>query len=163
MLIFQQAKKSSVDGNKMAATAKRGMWRPPSMFLQELFLVCLVFLQVTIEVVDGLEGHQPENGLRKESKPSWASPNWRNWWPHTSSSSHQTETHDRSYGGKTQDSNFLRPPADWDRRGSKAQTEYGEAERKECVHVCVCEIMHWSHRPLFEQWSPDGYSLMWNL
>ncbi|XP_017268550.1 isthmin-1 [Kryptolebias marmoratus] len=82
-------------------------------------------IQVTIEVVDGLEGHEPENGLRKETKPSWASPNWRNWWPHTSSSSsHQTQAHDRSYGSKTKDSNFLRPPADWDRRGSKAQTEY---------------------------------------
>ncbi|XP_053189110.1 isthmin-1 [Scomber japonicus] len=94
-------------------------------------------IQVTIEVVDGLEGHEPEKGLRKESKPSWASPNWRNWWPHTSSSSstssssttHQTEDHDRSYGSKTEDSNFLRPPVDWDRRGgtgggSKAQTEY---------------------------------------
>ncbi|XP_007546374.1 isthmin-1-like [Poecilia formosa] len=82
-------------------------------------------IQVTIEVVDGLEGHEPERGLRKESKPNWASPNWRNWWPHTSSSSsHQTEEHDRSYGRKTEDSNFLRPPSDWDRRGSKAQTEY---------------------------------------
>ncbi|KAF6723736.1 Isthmin-1 [Oryzias melastigma] len=87
-------------------------------------------IQVTIEVVDGLEGHEPEKGFRKESKPSWASPNWRNWWPRTSSSSssssstHQTGTRDRSYGGKTADSNFLRPPADWDRKGSKAQTEY---------------------------------------
>ncbi|XP_061601573.1 isthmin-1 [Cololabis saira] len=85
-------------------------------------------IQVTIEVVDGLESHEPEKGLRKESKPNWASPNWRNWWPHTSSSSssssHQTEERHRSYGGKTEDSNFLRPPADWDRRGSKTQTEY---------------------------------------
>lgn len=91
---------------------------------------------MTIEVVDGLEGHEPEKGLRKESKPNWASPNWRNWWPHSSSASsssttHQTEEHDRSYGSNAEDSNFLRPPADWDRRGgagggSKAQTEYGE-------------------------------------
>uniref|UniRef100_A0A3P9GXX1 Isthmin 1 n=1 Tax=Oryzias latipes TaxID=8090 RepID=A0A3P9GXX1_ORYLA len=87
-------------------------------------------IQVTIEVVDGLEGHEPEKGFRKESKPSWASPNWRNWWPRTSSSSssssstHQTGVRDRSYGGKTADSNFLRPPADWDRKGSKTQTEY---------------------------------------
>ncbi|XP_049895966.1 isthmin-1, partial [Epinephelus moara] len=91
-------------------------------------------IQVTIEVVDGLESHEPEKGLRKESKPNWASPNWRNWWPHTSSSSSsssttQTEEHDRTYGSNSEDSNFLRPPADWDRRGgtgggSKAQTEY---------------------------------------
>ncbi|TKS85376.1 Isthmin-1 Precursor [Collichthys lucidus] len=90
--------------------------------------------EVTIEVVDGLEGHEPEKGLRKESKPSWASPNWRNWWPHSSSSSsssttHQTEEHDRSYGSNGEDSNFLRPAVEWDRRGgtgggSKAQTEY---------------------------------------
>ncbi|KAM9364006.1 isthmin-1 isoform 2-T2 [Pholidichthys leucotaenia] len=82
-------------------------------------------IQVTIEVVDGLEGHEQEKGLRKESKP-----NWRNWWPHTSSSSssssstsstHQAEEHERN----TEDSNFLRPPpADWDRRGSKSQSEY---------------------------------------
>lgn len=84
-------------------------------------------IQVTIEVVDGLEGHEPEKGLRKETKPSWASPNWRNWWPRTSSSSsstHQNEEHDRSYGGNSEDSNFLRPPTGWDRRGSKAQAEY---------------------------------------
>lgn len=99
-----------------------------------LTLSRLLLMQVTIEVVDGLEGHEPEKGLRKETKPNWASPNWRNWWPHTSSSSssssssstHQTEENERSYGSNTEDSNFLRPPADWDRRGSKAQTEYGE-------------------------------------
>lgn len=97
-------------------------------------LFCLT--QVTIEVVDGLEGHEPEKGLRKESKPNWASPNWRNWWPHSSSfTTHQTEEHDRSYGSNSEDSNFLRPPVDWDRRGgtgggSKAQTEYGENDRR---------------------------------
>ncbi|XP_063730309.1 isthmin-1 isoform X1 [Eleginops maclovinus] len=91
-------------------------------------------IQVTIEVVDALEGHEPEKGLRKESKPNWASPNWRNWWPRSSSPSsssttHQTEEKDLTYGSNREDSNFLRPPADWDRRGgtgvgSKAQTEY---------------------------------------
>uniref|UniRef100_A0A1A8FCG4 Isthmin 1 n=1 Tax=Nothobranchius korthausae TaxID=1143690 RepID=A0A1A8FCG4_9TELE len=83
-------------------------------------------IQVTIEVVDGLEGHEPEKGLRKETKPSWASPNWGNWWPSSSSvsSPHQTEEHDGSYRSKTENSNFLRPPADWDRRGGKAQAEY---------------------------------------
>lgn len=97
---------------------------------------------MTIEVVDGLEGHEPEKGFRKESKPSWASPNWRNWWPRTSSSSssssstHQTGVRDRSYGGKTADSNFLRPPADWDRKGSKTQTEYGEIDgRGKEMHI----------------------------
>ncbi|KAF3842277.1 hypothetical protein F7725_024228 [Dissostichus mawsoni] len=91
-------------------------------------------IQVTIEVVDALEGHEPEKGLRKESKPNWASPNWRNWWPRSSSPSsssttHQMEEKDLTYGSDREDSNFLRPPADWDRRGgagggSKAQTEY---------------------------------------
>nr|UYF04957.1 isthmin 1 [Nothobranchius guentheri] len=83
-------------------------------------------IQVTIEVVDGLEGHEPEKGLRKETKPSWASPNWGNWWPSSSSvsSPHQTEERDGSYRSKTENSNFLRPPADWDRRGGKAQAEY---------------------------------------
>ncbi|XP_053731206.1 isthmin-1 [Synchiropus splendidus] len=87
-------------------------------------------IQVTIEVVDGLEAHETEKGLRKETKPNWASPNWRNWWRHSSTSSsttHQSEEHERS-----EDSNFLRPPMEWDRRGgaagagggSKAQTEY---------------------------------------
>ncbi|XP_034041046.1 isthmin-1 isoform X1 [Thalassophryne amazonica] len=87
-------------------------------------------IQVTIEVVDGLESHEPEKGLRKESKPSWASPNWRNWWPHSSSSSpHQREEREHTYGSHSEDSNFLRPLGDWDRRGgtgggSKSQTEY---------------------------------------
>lgn len=147
--------------------------------------------------MDGLEGHEPEKGLRKESKPNWASPNWRNWWPHTSSSSssssttHQTEENDRSYGSNSEDSNFLRPPTDWDRRGgtgggSKAQTEYGENDSRVCVHlfvsvcvrvcICVCGCEEMSaqcrmfsrvHRLSFEHWSPafstDGHSLMWNL
>ncbi|KAM9847850.1 isthmin-1 isoform 1-T1 [Aulostomus maculatus] len=81
-------------------------------------------IQVTIEVVDGLEAHEPEKGLRKESKPNWAYPNWRNWWPRSTSTSssttHQTEEHNRSYGSNSEDSNFLRPPADWDRRGGVA-------------------------------------------
>lgn len=94
------------------------------------------FSQVTIEVVDGLEGHEPEKGLRKESKPNWATPNWRNWWPRSPSlATHQTGEHDRTYGSNSEDSNFLRPPAEWDRRGgtgggSKAQAEYGEDNRR---------------------------------
>lgn len=111
------------------------------MFFEERLNDFGSLIQVTIEVVDGLEGHEPEKGLRKESKPSWASPNWRNWWPHTSSSSssssttHQTEEHDRSYGSNGEDSNFLRPAVEWDRRGgtgggSKAQTEYGENDKR---------------------------------
>ncbi|XP_057705089.1 isthmin-1 [Corythoichthys intestinalis] len=86
-------------------------------------------IQVTIEVVDGLEAHEPEKGLRKENKPKWASPNWRTWWPHTSSTTHQGQEHDRSFGSNVEDSNFLRPPVDWDRRRGtadrgKPQTEY---------------------------------------
>lgn len=90
---------------------------------------------MTIEVVDGLEGHEPEKGFRKESKPNWAS-NWRNWWTHSSSfTTHQRGENDRSYESNSEDSNFLRPPAEWDRRGgtrggSKAQAEYGENERR---------------------------------
>ncbi|KAJ3610621.1 hypothetical protein NHX12_022713 [Muraenolepis orangiensis] len=80
-------------------------------------------IQVTIEVVDGLESQEPEKGLRKESKTSWPSPNWRNWWPHTSSSSSPESTprqaeeeQDPLYGANAEDSNFLRPLGDWDRR-----------------------------------------------
>ncbi|KAM6956747.1 isthmin-1 [Aplochiton taeniatus] len=95
-------------------------------------------IQVTIEVVDGLEGSEAEKGLRKESKPSWAAPNWRNWWQHSasagsSSSSVSTprrpEEQEPSYGSHAEDSNFLKPLGDWERRGgpggeSKVQTEY---------------------------------------
>lgn len=79
---------------------------------------------MTIEVVDGLESHETEKGLRKERKP-----NWRNWWPHSSSfPTRHNEEHDHNYGGNNENSNFLRPSTDWDRRGGggKAQTEYGE-------------------------------------
>lgn len=120
---------------------------------------------MTIEVVDGLEGHEPEKGLRKESKPNWATPNWRNWWPRSPSfATHQTGEHDRSYGSNSEDSNFLRPPSDWDRRGGtggagKAQAEYGEhrggSYRRVVSHgsdsAKHCKI--WVHRFLFEHWS----------
>ena len=104
---------------------------------------------MTIEVVDGLEGHEPEKGLRKESKP-----NWRNWWPHSSSyPTHQTEEQDRSYGSNGEDSNFLRPPSDWDRRGgagggSKAQTEYGENDRRVAhdAERSPASGLRWCHR-----------------
>lgn len=83
--------------------------------------------QVTIEVVDGLESHEAEKGLRKERKPNWPSPNWRNWWPHSSSFPGRHEERDHNYGANNEDSNFLRPSTDWDRRGGgKAQAEYGE-------------------------------------
>ncbi|XP_008320153.1 isthmin-1 [Cynoglossus semilaevis] len=86
-------------------------------------------IQVTIEVVDGIDVHEQDKGLRKETKPNWASTNWRNWWHRTSSPTHHTEERDRTYQGNGEDSNFLRPPSDWDRRGrtdtgSKAQAEY---------------------------------------
>ncbi|XP_061545931.1 isthmin-1 isoform X2 [Phycodurus eques] len=86
-------------------------------------------IQVTIEVVDGLDAHEPEKGHRKENKPNWASPNWRNWWPRTSSSTNQGQEQDRSFGSNNEDSNFLRPPVDWDQRGGtgdrgKPQMEY---------------------------------------
>lgn len=83
---------------------------------------------MTIEVVDGLESHEAEKGLRKERKPNWPSPNWRNWWPHSSSfPGRHNEERDHNYGANNEDSNFLRPSTDWDRRGGgKAQAEYGE-------------------------------------
>ncbi|XP_012987266.1 isthmin-1 [Esox lucius] len=103
-------------------------------------------IQVTIEVVDGLEGAEPgmdgaepEKGLKKENKPGWATPNWRNWWQHSSSVSTRPQEQAReeqpSYGGaggsNHEDSNFLKPQGDWERRGgageggvSQAQAEY---------------------------------------
>ena len=108
-------------------------------------------------MVDALEGHEPEKGLRKESKPNWASPNWRNWWPRSSSPSsssttHQTEEKDLTYGSNREDSNFLRPPADWDRRGgagggSKAQTEYGENDLKVQGNECAMHVAEYLAGP----------------
>uniref|UniRef100_A0A8C7J0N8 Isthmin 1 n=1 Tax=Oncorhynchus kisutch TaxID=8019 RepID=A0A8C7J0N8_ONCKI len=74
-------------------------------------------IQVTIEVVDGLEAAEPEKGLEERE---------------------QTRMGEERGGGKggvgnTEDSNFLKPLGDWERRGgtggggggtSKAQTEY---------------------------------------
>lgn len=104
-------------------------------------------IQVTIEVVDGLEGHEPEKGLRKESKPNWATPNWRNWWPRSPSlATRQTGEHDRTYGSNSEDSNFLRPPAEWDRRGgtgggSKAQAEYDYMDGEgDWSHWSACSV-----------------------
>lgn len=78
--------------------------------------------------MDGLESHEAEKSLRKERKPSWPSPNWRNWWPHSPSfPARHHEEHDQNYGGNADDSNFLRPSAEWERRGGgKSPTEYGE-------------------------------------
>lgn len=83
---------------------------------------------MTIEVVDGLEGHEAEKSLRKDRKPSWPSPNWRSWWPHSPSfPARPNEERDQNYGGNNEDSNFLRPSAEWERRGGgKSPTEYGE-------------------------------------
>lgn len=78
-------------------------------------------------MVDGLESHEAEKSLRKERKPSWPSPNWRNWWPHSPSFPARHEEHDQNYGGNNEDSNFLRPSTEWERRGGgKSPTEYGE-------------------------------------
>ncbi|XP_051504654.1 isthmin-1 [Myxocyprinus asiaticus] len=95
-------------------------------------------IQVTIEVVDSLEGSEPEKGIRKENKPGWAAPNWRNWWLHSSSSSASSSSvstpkgpdeQDYPYESNTEDSNFLKPLGDWGRRGaagtaSRTQAEY---------------------------------------
>ncbi|XP_041921234.1 isthmin-1 [Alosa pseudoharengus] len=108
-------------------------------------------IQVTIEVVDGLEAAEPEKGLRKEKKPGWATPNWRNWWQRSSSSSSSStssssssisspvststvqrpEEQDYSYEGNTDNSNFLKPLEDWERRGggaSRPEYDYMDGE-----------------------------------
>ncbi|KPP68167.1 hypothetical protein Z043_113168 [Scleropages formosus] len=85
--------------------------------------------QVTIEVVDGLEAPEPEKDLRKESKPAWAAPNWRNWWQRSSPAvaARRPEEQDYPYDGDTDDSNFLKPMEEWEQRGGgKMHTEYGE-------------------------------------
>ncbi|KAJ8412743.1 hypothetical protein AAFF_G00116940 [Aldrovandia affinis] len=81
-------------------------------------------IQVTIEVVDGLEGAEPEKEQHVENKP-----NWRNWWQRSSITARRPDNHDYPYDGNTDDSNFLKPLGDWERREttggtSKAQTEY---------------------------------------
>ncbi|XP_048864905.1 isthmin-1 [Brienomyrus brachyistius] len=84
-------------------------------------------IQVTIEVVDGLEVPEPEKDLRKESRAGWATPNWRNWWQQSASApAHRPEEQDYPYNGDTDDSNFLKPLRDWERRGGagKAHAEY---------------------------------------
>ncbi|XP_029106706.1 isthmin-1 isoform X1 [Scleropages formosus] len=85
-------------------------------------------IQVTIEVVDGLEAPEPEKDLRKESKPAWAAPNWRNWWQRSSPAvaARRPEEQDYPYDGDTDDSNFLKPMEEWEQRGGgKMHTEYG--------------------------------------
>ncbi|XP_030628788.1 isthmin-1 [Chanos chanos] len=97
-------------------------------------------IQVTIEVVDGLEGAESEKGVGKENKPGWATPNWRNWWQRSSTSAsassssssstlRRPEEQDYPYESNIEDSNFLKPVGDWDRRGAvggggRSQTEY---------------------------------------
>ncbi|KAJ8248059.1 hypothetical protein GJAV_G00237790 [Gymnothorax javanicus] len=83
-------------------------------------------IQVTIEVVDGLEGAEPQKEQRKESKPSWTAPNWRNWWQRTSSvgTARRLGDQDFRYEGNADDSNFLRPLGDWDHRGAQAEYDY---------------------------------------
>ncbi|KAL4641386.1 isthmin-1 [Arapaima gigas] len=85
-------------------------------------------IQVTIEVVDGLEVPESEKELRKESKPAWATPNWRNWWQRSSSAiaARRPEEPDYPYEGDADDSNFLKPMTEWEQRGggSKMHTEY---------------------------------------
>ncbi|KAI7805813.1 isthmin-1 [Triplophysa rosa] len=91
-------------------------------------------IQVTIEVVDSLEQPESEKGTRKENKPGWTAPNWRNWFQRSSSSSSAStpkvpEEQDYPHESNTEDSNFLKPLADWERRGaastgSRTQTEY---------------------------------------
>ncbi|KAJ8365929.1 hypothetical protein SKAU_G00147600 [Synaphobranchus kaupii] len=79
-------------------------------------------IQVTIEVVDGLEGAEPERDPQKESKPGREVPTWRDWWSRSS----PAVTSGNS-GGSPDDSNFLKP--DWERRGGGA-TQRGGFERK---------------------------------
>uniref|UniRef100_W5NGB2 Isthmin 1 n=1 Tax=Lepisosteus oculatus TaxID=7918 RepID=W5NGB2_LEPOC len=89
-------------------------------------------IQVTIEVVDAAE-EEPDKELQKENKSSWPSPSWRNWWQlSTSTARHGDSQQEYTYDANTDDSNFLKPLSDWDRRGgpsqrsfeAKAQAEY---------------------------------------
>ncbi|TRY56033.1 hypothetical protein DNTS_013860 [Danionella cerebrum] len=89
-------------------------------------------IQVTIEVVDSIDGSESDKGMRKDTKPGLLSPNWRNWWHHSSSASSvatpKPEEHDYSYESNTEDSNFLKPPGDWERRGSASTGSRSQAE-----------------------------------
>lgn len=102
-------------------------------------------------MVDSLEGSEPEKGIRNENKPGWAAPNWRNWLQRSSSSSSSSSSvstpkspdeQDYPYESKTEDSNFLKPLGDWERRGSagtgsRSQTEYGTLQTSVCYGVIV--------------------------
>lgn len=93
-------------------------------------------------MVDSLEGSEPEKGIRKENKPGW-----RNWWQLSSSSSSVStpkspDEQDYPYESKTEDSNFLKPLGDWERRGSagtgsRSQTEYGTLQTSVCYGFIV--------------------------
>ncbi|KAJ8246159.1 hypothetical protein GJAV_G00264340 [Gymnothorax javanicus] len=84
-------------------------------------------IQVTIEVVDGREGAEPDQDLRKESQSGKTSSSWRDWWTRSSPS-----VAGGNSGSNPDDSNFLKP--EWERRGggatqkggfnSKTQTDY---------------------------------------
>ncbi|XP_014343324.1 isthmin-1 isoform X2 [Latimeria chalumnae] len=81
-------------------------------------------IQVTIEVVDGPDT-EPEKELHKENKPSWSipSPDWRNWWQRSSTSTHTSNSdQDYRYDSTTEDSNFLNPLGGWDRHASTHQS-----------------------------------------
>ncbi|XP_041108864.1 isthmin-1-like isoform X2 [Polyodon spathula] len=81
-------------------------------------------IQVTIEVVDGLDA-EPEKALQKENKPSWPSPDWRNWWQRSATSARHTDSQqDYNYDANTEESNFLKPVGGWDRRGEHNQRSF---------------------------------------
>lgn len=107
-------------------------------------------------MVDSLEGSEPEKGIRKENKPGWVAPNWRNWWQRSSSSSTSSvstpkgpDEEDYPYESKTEESNFLKPLGDWERRGaggtgSRSQAEYGMLHglrhiMSYCLHEGLCK------------------------
>lgn len=101
-------------------------------------------------MVDSLEGSEPEKGIRKENKPGWVAPNWRNWWQRSSSTSSASTPKgpdEQDYESNTEDSNFLKPLGDWERRGSagtgsRTQTEYGTLQASVmsyCLNERLCK------------------------
>ncbi|KAG9339049.1 hypothetical protein JZ751_024244 [Albula glossodonta] len=118
-------------------------------------------IQVTIEVVDGLEGAEPEQELQKEGKPDWGLPNWRNWWSRTPP---PVAGGSRNGDGILDDSNFLKPEVR--QRGgfkSKTPTEYG------CLacafpHHCENHLRRHANDRLISGGAgqgPSGTSNMW--
>ncbi|XP_018606394.1 isthmin-1-like [Scleropages formosus] len=89
-------------------------------------------IQVTIEVVDGSDGPEPDMGIHKETEPNWAFPSWRNWWSRTSSAVAAPRRADNirgaGYNGSPEEGNFLKPLWGQNRHEGKVQAEYDDMD-----------------------------------